>query len=96
MAKTTVEDCINRTPNHFELVLGVITRAKELNNGAASELPPDRDRNVVISLREIAAGKYTVDLDADIRKSLAEAEELTAGHSTSPAVAETPGPDIDS
>jgi DNA-directed RNA polymerase subunit omega len=54
MARVTVEDCIERVPNRFELVLMAAQRAKQLSSGAMLTLERDRDKNPVVALREIA------------------------------------------
>lgn len=59
MARITVEDCLERIPNRFELVLGAARRAKQLLKGARPLVESD-NKDVVTALREIAAGKVTV------------------------------------
>jgi DNA-directed RNA polymerase subunit omega len=54
MARVTVEDCIIKIPNRFELVLIASQRAREIGSGAAILLDRDNDKNPVVSLREIA------------------------------------------
>jgi DNA-directed RNA polymerase subunit omega len=54
MARITVEDCIERIPSRFELVVLAAQRAKELANGAMLTVDRDRDKNPVVALREIA------------------------------------------
>ncbi len=61
MARVTVEDCVTRVPNRFELVILAAQRAREIVAGAALTVDRDRDRNPVVALREIA--ELTVDLD---------------------------------
>ncbi|MEW5703117.1 MAG: DNA-directed RNA polymerase subunit omega [Pseudomonadota bacterium] len=61
MARVTVEDCVTRVPNRFELVVLAVQRAREISAGASLTVDRDRDRNPVVALREIADG--TVDLD---------------------------------
>ena len=56
MARITVEDCLKNIPNKFELVLLAAKRARQLIKGARPLLNSD-DREVVLALREIAAGK---------------------------------------
>jgi len=56
MARITVEDCLKNIPNKFELVLLAAKRARQLINGGRPLLNSD-DREVVLALREIAAGK---------------------------------------
>jgi DNA-directed RNA polymerase subunit omega len=60
MARVTVEDCVLKVPNRFELVMVAAQRARNLGAGATLTLDPDDDKNPVIALREIAEG--TVDL----------------------------------
>jgi DNA-directed RNA polymerase subunit omega len=57
MARVTVEDCLEHVDNRFELVLVSARRARQLSNGADSELPWENDKSTVLALREIAAGK---------------------------------------
>jgi DNA-directed RNA polymerase subunit omega len=58
MARVTVEDCLERVDNRFTLVMLAAKRVKALFKGARSQIPnKDENKNVVIALREIAAGK---------------------------------------
>lgn len=66
MARLTVEDCIDRIPNRFELVLLAAQRARELGSGSALTVDRDNDKNPVVALREIADD--TVDLEGLRRK----------------------------
>ena len=59
MARLTVEDCITRIPNRFELVMAAAQRSRDIGSGAALTVERDNDKNPVVSLREIADG--TVD-----------------------------------
>ena len=61
MARVTVEDCVTKVPNRFELVMRASHRAREIASGGAPTVERDNDKNPVIALREIADG--TVDLD---------------------------------
>ena len=54
MARVTVEDCVIRVPNRFELVLLAAQRAREITSGAPLSVDRDDDKNPVIALREIA------------------------------------------
>ena len=54
MARVTVEDCVLRVPNRFELVLLAGQRAREISAGAPLSLDRDDDKNPVVALREIA------------------------------------------
>jgi len=82
MARVTVEDCIEKIPNRFDLVLTASQRARGILKGDQPTLDRDNDKNPVIALREIAA--ETVDLevleDGLIRKlqrlSVREAQEV--------------------
>src|SRR6202167_5488077 len=55
MARVTVEDCVDKIPNRFDLVLAAGFRARQLSGGAEPLLERDRDKNPVVALREIAA-----------------------------------------
>ena len=61
MARITVEDCVTRVPNRFELVMLAAQRARDISAGAPLSLERDNDKNPVVALREIAEG--TVELD---------------------------------
>jgi len=84
MARTTVEDCLEKVDNRFQLVLVAAKRAREIANGADTLVPEDNDKPTVIALREIAAGL----IDASIldktnarehaAESLVKEEELQA------------------
>jgi DNA-directed RNA polymerase subunit omega len=54
MARVTVEDCVVKVPNRFELVLLAAQRAREITSGAPLTLDRDDDKNPVVALREIA------------------------------------------
>ncbi len=54
MARVTVEDCVDKIPNRFDLVLLAAQRAREISGGAELTLDRDRDKNPVVALREIA------------------------------------------
>jgi DNA-directed RNA polymerase subunit omega len=76
MARVTVEDCVLKVPNRFELVLYAAQRARNISRGEELTLERDNDKNPVVALREIAEG--TVDLEslqADLIKSLQRAPE---------------------
>ena len=61
MARLTVEDCIVRVPNRFELVMLASQRARNLSSGTAPLIERDNDKNPVIALREIADGVVSLD-----------------------------------
>ena len=62
MARVTVEDCIIKIPNRFDLVMVAAQRARDISSGAALTIERDNDKNTVVALREIA--DTTIDLDA--------------------------------
>jgi DNA-directed RNA polymerase subunit omega len=67
MARVTVEDCIIKIPNRFELVMVASQRAREIGSGAALMVERDNDKNPVVSLREIADTDISL---AALRESL--------------------------
>jgi DNA-directed RNA polymerase subunit omega len=76
MARVTVEDCVEKVPNRFELVLLAAQRARNLSRGEEMTLERDNDKNPVVALREIA--EETIDLaklEQDLVKSLQRAPE---------------------
>lgn len=56
MARITVDDCITRIPNRFDMTLAAAYRARQLSIGATPKVENDRDKPAVIALREIASG----------------------------------------
>lgn len=54
MARVTVEDCVDKVPNRFDLVLLAAQRAREISGGAELTVDRDRDKNPVVALREMA------------------------------------------
>ncbi|MEE4218023.1 MAG: DNA-directed RNA polymerase subunit omega [Xanthomonadales bacterium] len=56
MARITVEDCLNRIDNRFEMVLTATKRARQIANGAEPLVEEENDKPTVIALREIAEG----------------------------------------
>jgi DNA-directed RNA polymerase subunit omega len=76
MARVTVEDCVQKVPNRFELVLLAAQRARNLARGEEITLDRDDDKNPVVALREIADETITLDkLEQDLIKSLSRAPE---------------------
>lgn len=61
MARVTVEDCVTKIPNRFELVMTAAQRARDISAGAELTMDRDNDKNPVVALREIA--DETVDYD---------------------------------
>lgn len=77
MARVTVEDCVLKVPNRFDLVMLAAQRARDISEGAEITVDRDRDKNPVVSLREIA--EETVELDeleeGQVRRLLRHREE---------------------
>lgn len=67
MARVTVEDCVDKVPNRFELVLLAGQRARQISSGASLTVDRDNDKNPVVALREIAEETIT---PADLREAL--------------------------
>ena len=72
MARVTVEDCIEKVPNRFGLVLLAGHRARNIANGAALTIDRDNDKNPVVALREIAEETQPVD---ELRERMIEATQ---------------------
>lgn len=62
MARITVEDCLKRIPNRFEMALAATFRARQIANGSQPMMEANRDKPTVIALREMAAGKYGTEI----------------------------------
>ncbi|MEL7027752.1 MAG: DNA-directed RNA polymerase subunit omega [Pseudomonadota bacterium] len=67
MARVTVEDCVERVPNRFELVLLSAHRARAISAGAPLTVDRDNDKNPVVALREVADEAVSAD---DLREDL--------------------------
>jgi len=61
MARVTVEDCVDKVPNRFDLVMLAAHRAREISAGAPLTIDRDNDKNPVVALREIADETQTAD-----------------------------------
>lgn len=72
MARVTVEDCVDKVPNRFELVMLAAHRAREIASGSAITVNRDNDKNPVVSLREIADETQTAD---HLRERMIEANQ---------------------
>lgn len=71
MARVTIEDCVDKVPNRFELVLLAAQRARAIYSGAPITVDRDNDKNPVVSLREIAEqGVLPAELREDVITSL--------------------------
>lgn len=62
MARITVEDCLKRIPNRFQLTLAATYRARQLSAGSTPQVEGDKDKPTVVALREIAAGKVGLEI----------------------------------
>ena len=72
MARVTVEDCVDKVPNRFELVMLAAHRAREITAGSPVTVARDNDKNPVVSLREIAEETQQAD---DLRERMIEANQ---------------------
>jgi DNA-directed RNA polymerase subunit omega len=72
MARVTVEDCVDKVPNRFELVMLAAHRAREIAAGAPLSVSRDNDKNPVVALREIADETQSAD---DLRERMIEAHQ---------------------
>lgn len=79
MARITVEDCLDRIPNRFQLVLVAAKRARQIAMGSASTVDEENDKPTVLALREIAEG--------NVDESILD-EVLAREHALESAVAE--------
>ena len=81
MARITVEDCLSKIDNQYDLVLLAKERAAQLNAGSKPLVPENNDKNTVISLREIGGGEISIKTIEDsainkLRKVQSESTEL--------------------
>ena len=67
MARVTVEDCIDKIPNRYELLMVAAQRARDISAGSPLTLPRDNDKNSVVALREIAEEKVSIE---ELQRSL--------------------------
>ncbi len=72
MARVTVEDCVDKVPNRFELVMLAAHRAREISTGGALTVERDNDKNPVVSLREIADEAQSAD---ELRERMIESHQ---------------------
>jgi DNA-directed RNA polymerase subunit omega len=75
MARVTVEDCIERLPNRFELVMVAAQRARKIGSGAALSVERDNDKNTVVSLREVAGETVSI---PDLQEELIRVHQRVA------------------
>jgi len=104
MARVTVEDCIDKVDNRFELVLLAGHRARQISQGAQITVPRDNDKNPVVALREIAdetlsPGDLKEDLIHSLQKHVEVDEpeaaegEVIADQSAAPVAADADEPE---
>ena len=72
MARVTVEDCVDKVPNRFDLVMLAAHRAREIASGAPITVDRDNDKNPVVSLREIAEETQSAE---DLTERMIEANQ---------------------
>ena len=72
MARVPVEDCVDKVPNRFELVMLASHRAREIASGASLTIDRDNDKNPVVSLREIAD---ETQIAGDLRERMIESHQ---------------------
>jgi len=72
MARVTVEDCVDKVPNRFELVMLAAHRARSISSGAPIVVERDNDKNPVVALREIADEAVAVE---DLREEAIESHQ---------------------
>lgn len=68
MARVTVEDCLKNIPNRFQMTLAATYRARQIATGSTPQVEVERDKPTVLALRELAEGKYGVEM---LRRGLA-------------------------
>ena len=62
MARVTVDDCMKQIPNRFQMTLAATYRARQLASGASPLVDADKDKVTVIALRELAEGRYGLEV----------------------------------
>ncbi|HNJ77268.1 MAG: DNA-directed RNA polymerase subunit omega [Rhodocyclaceae bacterium] len=62
MARVTVDDCLKRIPNRFQMTLAATYRARQLASGATPLVETEKDKPTVIALREIGSGKVGLEV----------------------------------
>jgi DNA-directed RNA polymerase subunit omega len=77
MARVTVEECIEKIPNRFDMVLSAAKRARQIYNGAELTVEMDNDKPTVVALREIEAGNVGVEVLSEPEFFSMEEEEPT-------------------
>ena len=62
MARVTVDDCLKRIPNRFQMTLAAAHRARQIANGATPMVDAEKDKPTVVALREMAIGKVGLEV----------------------------------
>ena len=77
MARITIEDCLKRVKNRFLLVNMAAKRVRQIREGSEYLVSSPKNEDIVVSLREIAAGKVTIreDKEEEIKEEILEIEE---------------------
>ena len=91
MARITIEDCLDKVDNRFELVHMAAKRVRQIREGSEYLVSSPKNEDIVVALREIAAGKVVVKKDSDLVQALEAAEALEepeAAESTAAAAEE--------
>jgi len=97
MARVTVEDCIDKVDNRFDLVLLASHRARMISSGSQITVDRDNDKNPVVALREIAEKTVSPeDLKEDLIHSLQKYVEVDEPEPEVPLIGAAPGDKVDS
>ena len=78
MARITIEDCLDKVDNRFELVHMAAKRVRQIREGSEYLVSSPKNEDIVVALREIAAGKVVVKEDSEVVPALEAAEALEA------------------
>jgi len=62
MARVTIDDCLKKVPNRFQMTLAATYRARQIANGATPLVDAEKDKPTVIALRELSLGKFGVEI----------------------------------
>ena len=62
MARVTIDDCLRRIPNRFQMTLAATYRARQIASGATPLVDPEKDKPTVVALRELGAGKFGLEV----------------------------------
>jgi DNA-directed RNA polymerase subunit omega len=78
VARITIEDCLKRVKNRFLLVNMAVKRVRQIREGSEYLVSSPKNEDIVVSLREIAAGKITIreDKEEEIKEEIVEIEEI--------------------